>query len=177
MINLLPLDIKQSIIKAKKLQRVLILIFLVLISGFCFGGALFLIKIDIQSKLLSEENILENKTQELGASEIKDLENEINAFNNALSKIDSFRESGGYVSDILDKIFKSLPANIYLVNLSYDKSAKEISVAGFSPDRDILSEFKTNLEGQEAFEEIYFPSSNWAKSVDIDFFVRFKVKQ
>ena len=176
MINLLPPGTKQIIAQEKRFQRILILIFLLLISNFCFSAALFLIKTDVQSKLLLEQQTLESKTQEFGASEIEDLENEIHAFNNALLKIDSFYKSKTYLSDTLDKIFESLPANAYLVSLSYDKNTKEISASGFCRDRDTLLELKTNLEDQGVFENIYFPASNWVKSVDIDFFISLKIQ-
>lgn len=182
MINLLPPKEKQILLKQKQFQIVLILGILFLVCLFCFSSILFFIKTDIQQKLLSQQKALEKKGQEFNVLEINDLENDITAFNQVFSKLDSFYGQEFYLTDIFYTLSKTMPtgrqvmpSGFYLTNFSYGQEEKNISLSGFCPDRDALSEFKTNLEKQEIFKEISFPASNWVKPIDIDFFVSFKV--
>lgn len=183
MINLLPSKEKQILLKQKQFQIVLILGILFMVCLFCFSLILFFIKTDIQQKVLLAERALEQKNKEFKISEINSLESNINAFNQIFSKIDSFYEQEFYLTDIFHTLSQTLPAGrqvmpsgFYLTNFSYNQEEKKVLLSGFCPDRDALSEFKTNLEKQEILKEISFPASNWAKSTDIDFFVSFKIK-
>ena len=51
-----------------------------------------------------------------------------------------------------------------------------VNLLGFSPTRDLLLQLKANLEKEESFYEINFPSSNWVKSESINFLVSFKTR-
>ena len=81
----------------------------------------------------------------------------------------------------MEKISETLPQGVYLTNLSLRPAPKEaqklqVSLAGFCPTRDILSEFKKRLEAVEVFKEIDFPPSNWLQSKDIDFYLTLKLQ-
>ena len=97
--------------------------------------------------------------------------------------MNSFYQSESNLTEILEKISETLPINVYLAALNFDlltateneKHAAQISLSGFSPTREILLEFKKNLEKEQTFEEIYFSPSNWVKPTDIDFSVNFKI--
>jgi len=176
MINLLPPREKKILLKQKQFKIVLILGILFLVCLSCFSLILFLIKTDIQQKLLLQQKALEKKEREFKVSEINNLESNINAFNQIFSKIDSFYKQELYLTDIFHTLSQIMPSGFRLTNFSYYQQEKKALLSGFCPDRDALSEFKANLEKQEIFKEISFPASNWIKSTDIDFFLSFKIK-
>ena len=106
--------------------------------------------------------------------------------NQTFSKLKSFYQNQTYLTEILEKISETLPEQVYLTNLSFifqlegeknqEKQVIKVNLFGFSKTRDILLEFKKNLEVRETFKEIYFPPSNWIKATDINFNITFKIK-
>jgi len=46
---------------------------------------------------------------------------------------------------------------------------KNIHLSGFSPDRNSLVTFKSNLEKETAFKNIVFPPENWLEAKNISF--------
>jgi len=175
MINLLPPKEKQILLQEKQFREVLILgtTFLLLLSFFAL--ILFLIRVDLRSKLLSQKEALEQRKKELKIVEIRNIEKEIGSLNQNLLKVASFYEDKFYLTDILEDLSEAMPSGLYLTNLSCNKEEREISISGFSPDRETLTVFKRNLESKEDFKEVYFPPSNWIEPINIDFFASFKI--
>ena len=94
----------------------------------------------------------------------------------------SLLQSGSFLKNqeigVLEKIFKVLPPEIKLTAFSWKKSTDQISISGFSPNREVLFSLQKNLEGENQFIDkstISFPPQNWIKSSDIDFSVTFKL--
>ena len=176
MINLLPLRYKEQLKQEENRKLVLIsgIIFLIFLISLIL--ILFSIKLHIQGQLESVKVLadLEEKTME--KSEIQILKGKINLSNQNLSKLKSFYKKQVSSVDILEKIFNTVPAEIYLTAFSWQKNTSQVTISGFSPHREILFVFQQNLEQTEEFTEIIFPPQNWIKSTDIDFHVSFKIK-
>jgi len=171
--NLLPLQQKEEFLQEKNWKLILILEILVLIFLICLALILFSVKIFISGQLEAQKILLLQEEKKFEESQIQNLEEKITISNQALLKLNSFYQSQTNLTEILEKISETLPVSIYLTTLNFNPA--QISLSGFSPTREILLEFKKNLEQEELFEKIYFPPSNWVKPTDIDFSVNFKI--
>ena len=185
MINLLPPEEKQSILLEKKKRSIIILWFFFLFFLCCFILVLSSVRFHVRGEFESQKIILEEIKKNSEQSEIRKLQKEIDLINSVLVQLKHFYENKTYLTEILEKISNTLPEKTYLTNFSVisidkDQEDKEktnfnVSLSGFSANREILFDFKKNLEKNENFEEIYFPATNWTKPSDIDFFVTFKI--
>jgi len=173
MINLLPPQYKAELKEEESWKLVLILEILVLIFLICLALILFSVKIFISGQLEAQKILLLQKEKKFEESQIQSLEGKIIISNQTLSKLNSFYQDQTNLTEILEKISETLPLETYLTILNLDPA--QISLSGFSPTREILLEFKKNLEQEELLGEIYFPPSNWVKPTDIDFSVNFKI--
>jgi len=173
MINLLPPQYKAELKEEENWKLTLILNLLFLIFLVCLALILFSIKISIAGQLEAQKILLLQEEKNFEESQIQSLEEKITASNQAISKLNSFYQRQISLAEILEKIFETLPSSIYLTTLDFNLD--QFSLFGYSHTREILLEFKKNLEKEELFEEIYFPPSNWVKPADIDFSVNFKI--
>lgn len=179
MLNLLPPKYKEQFSQEENLKMILILSIVFLVALISFSLILLSIKIYIQGELKAQEILLSEK--ELESSPSRELEEKLKSGNFALSQLDSFYQKNFSSVEILEKIFQTLPPKTYLTSLNLSVISKKegnfisVSLAGYSPTRETLLEFKKNLESQGLFEKISFPPSNWIKSVDIDFAVNFQI--
>ena len=173
MINLLPPQYKAELKEEENWKLTVILSILFLIFLVCSALILFSIKISISSQLEVQKVLLLQEEKKFKESQIQNLEEKIAISNQTLLKLNSFYQSQNNLTEILEKISEAIPSSTYLttLNLNLDK----ISLSGYSPTREILLEFKKNLEKEKLFEEIYFPPSNWVKPSDIEFSVNFKI--
>ena len=176
MINLLPPQQKEELLREEKWKLTLILGIISLIFFLCLSLILFSVKIYISGKLESQKILLEIEEKKFKTSEIQDFQKKITLLNQNLSKLDSFYQGQLDLTKILEKISTTLPPGIYLNSFSWQKENSQIGLSGFSSLRGNLFELKKNLEKEKDFEEIYFPPSNWVKPKDINFNVTFKVK-
>lgn len=172
MINLLPPQYKAELKEEENWKLTVILSILFLIFLICLALILFSIKISISGRLEVQKILLLQEEKNFEESQIQNLEENITISNQTLLELYSFYQSQNNLTKTLEKISETIPSGAYLttLNLNLDK----ISLSGYSPTREILLEFKKNLEEEELFEEIYFPPSNWVKPSDIDFSVNFK---
>jgi len=183
MINLLPPQYKAELREEESWKLILILEILVLIFLICSALILFSIKISISGQVEAQKILLSYEEKKFEESQIQNMEEKITTSNQTLLELNSFYQGQTNLTEILEKISETFPVNVYLATLNFsplttknEKYVAQISLSGFSPTREILLEFKKNLEKEELFEEIYFPSSNWVKPTDIDFSVNFKIK-
>jgi Tfp pilus assembly protein PilN len=174
LINLLPPRQKEEIIEERKWKTFFILGILSLVFLFSLVLVFLAIEINIRGEAKSMEIIIASEEKELETSEIKTLGEKIKLFNDDLAELNDFygkqRSSAGPLLDIASL----LPGGVYLTNISLGDG---IFLSGRSGTRDDLVAFKKNLESNQSFSGINFPSSSWAKSKDIDFTVSFKVKK
>ncbi len=175
MINLLPFQEKEILRQEEKHNLVLILGILFLIFLISSILILFSIKIFISGEIEIQRILLSAEEKRFKESQIQNLEEKINASNQTLSKLNLFYQNQLNLTETLEKISGTLPPGTYLTTLNLNLA--QISLSGFSPTREILLEFKENLDKEGTFGEIYFPPSNWVKPIDIDFSVNFKIKK
>jgi Tfp pilus assembly protein PilN len=176
MINLLPPEEKNKIQQEKQLREFLILAFTFFSALLCLGLILFLIKIDLESKLALQQTILEQRKDEFDSSEAVEVENEVVFLNQLLDQANSFYQDKTYLTDVLEQLSQALPQGISLNTLSYKQANNQISLSGIAVDREALLELKNNLESNPNFKKIYFPSSNWVSPQDINFLVSFVIQ-
>jgi len=168
MINLLPSKEKKALIQEENWKIVLIWGFLVLIFLISLTLILFSIKIYISGYVESQKILLSQPYPQ-------DFEKMIEIANQNFSKLNSFYQGQIYLSKVLERISINLPPKIYLTSFSYQKERGQITLLGFVATREILLEFKKNLEREKDFAEIYFPSQNWLEPINIDFSVTFRI--
>jgi Tfp pilus assembly protein PilN len=173
--NLLPPKNRNEIFEEK--IKNLIIIFGILISIFFLSFSLILFGIEkyISEKVNLEKNKIDFEKKKFEESEIKDLKAKITSLNKSISQLNSFYQEQSKLVEIFDKISEISPPQIYLTNFSFQKEKNLISLSGFSPTQEILSQFQKNLE--EEFLNVDFPLQNWLKSTDIDFYCNFKIKK
>jgi len=178
MINLSPPEQKGELLLRE--QQNLILILGILFLSFLISLSLILlsIKISFSGDLEIQKMTLKEREKEISFN--RELEEKIKNSNLALSNLNSFYQSQFNLTQILEKISGFLPSGTYLTNLNLNllqtEKGIEISLSGFSKNRENLISFKENLEKDRSFSEIYFPPENWIKPNDINFIVTFKIK-
>jgi len=177
MINLLPPQQKEELREEEKLRLILILEIVIL----AFLISLTLILSSIRTNILSQVQIqkifLEQREKEFKSTKFQELEKRIGDYNSILSELDSFYDRNLNLTEILEKTSKTLPAGTYLTTFNFNLLTSQISLSGFCPNREILFEFKKNLEQEEKFEKVYFPPSNWVIPTDINFSASFQIKR
>lgn len=178
MINLLPEREKEELLIERSRRLLFILEILFLLFLICFSLILFSIRIHIDGEFESQRILVDSEEKEFQFSEYQKLETEVQFLNRNLTNIKSFYQTQPDITGILEKINETLPAELYLNQLSLRRLLSgeyEVSIAGFSPEREGLFKFKKNLESENQFKEIYFPPVNWTEPTDIDFNLTFKV--
>lgn len=182
MINLLPPENKKELLKEEQYKIVLILGIFILFFLVSFSLILFSIKIYVSGQLEVEKEFVEQSRKEMEFSEIERLEKEIGSLNEDILELELFYQNQISLTEILEEISFVLPSGVYLKTISINPSKEKdskflVSLSGFSSTRELLSEFKTNLEEKkELFKgKIDFPPSTWTKPVDIDFSLNFKI--
>jgi len=181
MINLLPPKEKEEILQEENWKLLMILGMILLFFLISLLLILFSIKIFIAGEVEAQKILFVEREKEFKNTQMQNLQNNLTAFNKKLSQLDSFYQNQSNSSEILEEISKTLPPGVYLNNLSIiPQGGKEggfaCNLSGFSPNREILLQFKDNLEKATQFQDIYFPSSSWVKATDINFTISFKVK-
>lgn len=173
MINLLPQQERYRLERERKTKEFLILgfVFLALLASFALMlcGTLFSLK----GKLIFEEKILERSREQSISSQEEELRQEISLFNEIAEKVIFYKSEYISVIDILERIEQARPEGVAVYNLSYQAEELKIAISGYSPKRNLLLEFKDNLE--QEFSSVSFPASSWVKRTDIDFSATFIV--
>ena len=170
MISLLPLQQKEELRQGKKLKLVLTLGFLTLTFFVCLFLTLFAVRVYLLGEVAAEKILLAQKEEEGKSPQIQTLEENINAFNETLVKLDALYQNQPDLTQILETISETLPAGVYLTSLSLSpktvgKEKKVMSnLAGFSPTRQALLDLKSNLEKVESFSAISFLRPVFKKS-------------
>jgi len=180
MINLLPPKEKKKLLLEKKRKIITIFWFLILFLIFCLTLLLFLSKTYLQKQIKSDSLVLTTAKQGTKQLAIGDVRKRVKSANLNFKKLNSFYSQKIYFSDILESISKIIPQEIFLTGISIrpsvDKKKKliiNISLSGFSPNREILFNFRKNLQNDGHFRGVYFSPSNWVKAKNINFFITF----
>lgn len=172
-INLLPQIIKTEIFEEKIKKLVIILGTLIFILLLSLTLTLFLINNRLLKKVNFQKNLIEFKKSQFEVSEFKNLREKIILANKNLLKLDTFYQEKISLVEIFEKISEILPQKIYLHNFLFKKEGAEISLSGFSPDRENFLELKNNLERE--FVDIDFPLQSLMEPAN--FQIKFKIKK
>jgi len=74
----------------------------------------------------------------------------------------------------------ALPDGVYLTGFDFaipaikGKEKPRIAINGFSPDRETLLIFQSNLKNEKRFSEIYFSPESWIEPENVKFNVTFR---
>jgi len=176
MINLLPYS-EKNILKIIEKEKIALILEIILFFFFlCLILILFSIKIQVAGQVEAEKIILEQEKSEFGNSETKNIPEDIILINKSFFELKSFYENQFSMTEVLEKISKTLPEEIYLNTFSYTNNDSQVILSGFSKTQEGLLEFKKNLEEEKNFQEIIFPFSSWIEGKDISFNLNFKLK-
>lgn len=177
MINLLPPEEKENILKEKTRKIVLNLGILGLISFFVLALTLLLIKTEMKTQLSIQNLVLRQKEKEFEASRLQKLEEELKTLNSYLLEVEPFLRGKKYLVDIIEEISGTLSPGMHLKTFSYQLTNQLVSISGYCPSRQTLLEFGNNLEANKNFKDFKFPPSNWLKPKDIEFFLNFSISK
>lgn len=173
MTNLLPPKYKKELKTEENLTLVFILEILFLVFLISFALVLFTIKTGVASSVEIQKILFGSKNSEF--NQIRSAEESLNSINKELSGLDFFYKNRFDLSDFLERISALIPQGMYLNSFSYQKEGQKIALSGFSPTVELLLEFKDNLEKQNDFKNISFPTATWLELSSIDFNVNFKI--
>jgi len=183
MINLLPQENQKELLQGYYWKLVMILGLVFLCFLVCFLLILLSVKISVDGEASVQKILFLQRESDFNKSNGQALHGEIESINAKLSKIESFYQGQVDFVDILEKISECLPSGSYLTSISVgsdsltdEKQGTLVSIFGFCPTREKLLLFKENLENEESFTEINFPSFNWVKPENINFSVTFRAK-
>jgi Tfp pilus assembly protein PilN len=169
MINLLPKKEKEILIQEQEKRLIIILGIVILAALLCLILVLFSIKIYLKGKIEIQKIILEHFEKELKSSKLKEIKEELKLINQTFLKLNSFYQKKVDFTKILEKISKTLPKETFLTNLSLDLSAEReviCNLSGFAKNREVLLEFKKNLEAN--FQKVYFSPASWLKPTNFN---------
>lgn len=179
MINLLPPKEKKFLVQEEKWRLILVLETVFMAALISLALILFSIKTYISGQVEVQKIILSQKALE--TPQMEEVEERIKESNLIFSNLHSFYEESLQTTEILEKISRIPPPGIYFNNLTLTPGKGDylgqMSISGFSSDREILIEFKKELEEQAAFKDIVFPPFCWLKPIDINFSVTFKISK
>jgi Tfp pilus assembly protein PilN len=179
MTNLLPPIQKQELLDEKLRQRIIFILFLILID------LLFLIAITFGMYIyISKENSnlgkqIAQKEQLLNEPQSQEIKKIIESANRNLLKINSIKKEQVSPVVILSKLNELVPSTAYLKSFSFQNSVRDnvnigkIRLTGLAKSRENVFLFKNLLSQNQDFQNIYFDPSSWVKSVDPTFVVEF----
>ena len=167
MINLLPHKEKKEILLEETKRIIISLGFFTFLSFFSLVLILLSAKIYLSGEITAQKIFLKFEKESLAAKEMSNIQRQVQIFNEKLSLLDTFVDQKTNIAPVLDKVIPTIPPGIYLTNFAYSKKTSQISISGFSPTRDILFQFKKNLE--QEFQNVIFPADSWVKAADINF--------
>lgn len=181
MINLLPPFRKGELLQEGNYKIILTLGLLSGLFLISLSLILFAIQIRIVSEVFNQRVIADAAEQQFQKSESQRVERDLKAVNKIVADLNGFYQRQPDFTEFLDEISKVLPAGVYLTDFSMNLSDKapyrfQIALTGFAPTRELLRQFKINLESHAEFEDIYFPLTNWFQPVDISFTLNFKMR-
>ncbi|MGB9743567.1 MAG: PilN domain-containing protein [Minisyncoccales bacterium] len=151
-----------------------------LLALLCFILILAIFYFFIQGELNSQKIIYEQKEKEIDVLKMRELEKNLLAFNKIFSSLDDFYQNRFRAAEAIAQIAKVVPPGVYLTDLSLNSRANnqkiiEGTLSGWAATREVLLEFKENLEKQEQLKEVYFPAAVWVKPTEINFTADFKI--
>lgn len=164
-INLLPPSYQEYLAEEERRRLIIILIGLFSVFLVCLSLVLWSVKIYVSGEAQNQKVLFRGAQSEFRASQARQTEKDLVSANQILDRLSSFYEDRLDYSALLERIAQYLPQEVYLEGLSVNYLSQEegikVSLRGFSPSREVLSELKSNLEREADFKDLDFPPSNW----------------
>jgi len=169
MINLLPPKEKEELFAEEAKRLTLVLVAVISLSLLCLIIILVFLKIYLLIQIDFQRTNLELIKKQAEDPQAQIIQEKVENFNQKLERITDFYEQKINLIEAIEELTKTIPEGIYLADLSYSKLSSQMILAGFAPSRELLVQFKKNLEEKEEFQEIYFPPSNWTEPINVNF--------
>lgn len=174
-LDLLPKQRKTEIRRKRIFRRILRQEFLFALPIFLFIAILaniyYLISVQRKVTITANTNFAsQDKYQELHSYEEK-----FKQVNETMALLLKIQANHFHWADVLGRISSTVPEGIYIGEFS-TKNYK-ILLVGKSKNRDILLNFKNDLESDSCFENVNVPLSNLVVKDNIDFQIDFSVKR
>ncbi len=174
-INLLPSNKKEEI----RVQQLAGMVFEIGFSAVAaiavFVIFLFscLFIIDMQEKIITEETIQLEKVNVYG--EVRKTYDLVDEYYKNTGQLEKGLSDQVSQVLILEKVNGLIPENLFLEEISIMEG--KILIKGFSSSRDSLIEFRDKLEGDEQFDSVEAPISNFTASENINFTFTIGIKK
>lgn len=140
-------------------------IFLALI----FTGLLF--SIYLYSSILTGAQIglIAVEKQAIQEERFRKIEEDLRKSNDTVEEVLNLESQFFAFAKIIEDLAGFVPKGIYLKNLTITPGGRKISLVGLAPTREIMLNFKKNLEGSQKFSDVYSPISNLLVPKDVNF--------
>lgn len=179
MINLLPPEEKNILLRKRTEKLVAVLSFVVLIPMLCLIILLVASKFYVLSEIVHQTGMLQEKKNRHLSFDSAVLDEAISNYNGLLSRAESFYKDRLYASQALKIILGvDRPEAVYFKRISAKREEREkmsVEISGDSRDRDSLLLFKKNIESQSAISDVSLSPSSLVKQQDVSFTINFKV--
>jgi len=124
--------------------------------------------------LKSQNELIEIRNNDEQTQQLIEIENKTKQLNKYLDQIYIKQNELIFWTPILEELSEIAPSEVYIIDLSYQKSTNKVSLVGFASTRDRLLVFQDRLSKASCFTEIEAPLSNLIKQSDIDFIFTMK---
>ena len=167
--NLLSPGEKEQI-ELAKLHR-LIVIFVAWIFVFLLTFVLLLVSTFFSLSILlkSQNTLIQHREQDEKNKYLVEIEQRIKQANQKLDQV--YLKQGDMIiwTSILEKLSNITPSGVYITNLSYQLSNKQVNLSGWANNRNKLLAFQDSLEQASNFIKVDAPLSNLIKQNNISF--------
>ncbi|MDP4008848.1 MAG: PilN domain-containing protein [bacterium] len=179
MINLLPPQDKYALAQELRLRAVGVLFGVIGLCALLFLGFLAIVRISLSEQIHSYEALADSFAQDFAKE--SELASIVKETNRQLISVVGFYESQSFVTSVLDHISYALPSDMNVTHVTYEAPQErrlgkqvvqdpgKITIRGFAPTRALLVEFTERMNSDPFFQNVSFPPSNWASSVNVQF--------
>lgn len=180
MINLLPPEEKEILLKEQLKRSVIILGSEITFLLVCLILILFSVKFYILGQSVSQKFYLEQLQLDAKFSELSGFKDIALQYNQYLARMDSFYQNQAYTSSALGVLLDiERPEGLYFTNLSFsdDPANKKVKIviSGQSGTRDNLMAFKKNIEAQSQVKNVSFSPESWISQKNVNFSINLEV--
>jgi hypothetical protein len=130
----------------------------------------------LTQKISYNNDMIEQKKEELRTSTTKQLEQEVSSLNERILLIDRLRKDHYYWSNAYIELVNMLDTDVTLDTVTMNRETGMVEVQGLAADREGVLSFWAAVKKSTIFEKINFPLTNLEKDVDANFGYIFYLK-
>jgi hypothetical protein len=179
MFNLLPEEEKKNILVEYAIRRIIVLLLFLFVSGLIATISIFPSMLLSSSKTQEVEKQIEVARSSPILKEEADLNSRLTETNLKLSALMPIEDSIS-VDDLINRVIQKKSDGIRLSGFFYrhasSKTSSGFSISGVAEDRESLSTFVKNLQGEALFTKVDLPVSNFTKDKDATFSIQISGK-